>query len=323
MEKLTLMTDKFLQFDFSKIKLCIVFGGNFEESEVSKMSASSILQNLNKFDFAKIDSIEYSDNLIENLKKSNPDIVFNAMHGEFGEDGRLPALLDFLKIKYTNSGYLTSIVAMQKNLANKIFQENGIPIASNLLISKNVLNDENINSFFKKLNTDKIVIKPVDGGSSIGVSILEKNQNYNISESLKSKSKNFLVEEFVGGVEVAVPVILGTALGILQLNPKKGFYDYENKYTDGKTDHIYPARLPDEIYKKVLKYAEIAHEKLGCKTLSRSDFKIDLQKNQIIILEVNTHPGMTKLSIFPEVAAKNGISFEKLLKLMIYDAYCE
>ncbi|QED23291.1 D-alanine--D-alanine ligase [Candidatus Deianiraea vastatrix] len=315
---------KVKKFDFTKIKLAVVYGGNFEESEVSRSSARSILENLQKSDFLSIDALECDENLIDNLKKIKPDVVLNAMHGEFGEDGRLPAILDFLDIKYTHSGYLASIIAMQKPLAESIFVKHNIPIAKGIVATRSEIKDfDKISKLFLDFDAKKLVIKPVDGGSSIGVSIIEQGGGFDISESLKCKSQNFFVQEFVGGLEVSVPVLLGKALGILQLNPKNGFYNYENKYTDNKTEHIYPAELPSDIYNKLLGFAETAHLALGCKTLSRSDFKVELSTGKIIILETNTHPGFTKLSIFPEVAAKNGIEFETLLKLMVYDAYCE
>ncbi len=313
--------DKVQSFNFSNIKLAIVYGGEFEESDVSRMSFLSIANTLKANDFAKIDTIEYSDRLIYDLEKANPDIVFNAMHGEFGEDGGLPAICNFLRIKHTHSGVFTSSLGMQKDLCKTIFKDAGIEIAKSITLEKKDLNEDFLHNIFNRLETDKFILKPNDGGSSIGISIIEKGEKMNIGVSLNCKSEKFLAEEFIEGNDFCVPVLLSRPLGILELSPKDGFYDYENKYTAGKTEHIFPARVPDEISEKMLKYAKIAHEIFGCKTISRSDFRFDKNTGKMSMSEINTHPGFTATSIYPEVALYNGINFETLLKIIIYDGY--
>lgn len=308
-------------FDFSKIKLAIVYGGGFEESDVSRMSFNSIAKTLKASDFLKIDAINYSENIVFDIQKSNPDIVFNAMHGEFGEDGGLPVICEFLGVKYTHSGKTASVIGMQKDMCKILFNHHGIEIAKSVKITKKDLDENAMKLLFDKVGSDKLVIKPNDGGSSIGICIIEKGVKMDLSSSIKAKSEHFLVEEFIDGDDYCVPVLKGKSLGVLQLSPKSGFYDYENKYTDGKTEHIFPPKIPQDVCDKMMNWAEIAHNSISCHTLSRSDFRYDQKTSKIAISEINTHPGMTSNSIFPEVALYCGIDFQTLLKIIIYDGY--
>lgn len=321
MNNLQLLRDKIKDFECSRIKVAVVFGGDFPESDVSKETAKCIEKALHHLNIKHL-MVNCDHDVLENIKNYNPDIVLNAMHGKFGEDGGLVSMLDFFKIKYTHSGYYPSFMGMQKDLIHNICGINEIPSPKWIKVKKYQITKQNIDGYFEKLACNKIVIKPNDDGSSICVVILERGEEYNLAEISASTSIDFLVQEYIEGVEISTPVFFGDAIGSLELQPKNGFYDYKNKYTYNATDHFYPARIPDNLYRKTLEYAERMHKFLGCSGVSRSDFRIDITNNSVYFLEINTHPGMTELSIVPDVAKNNGINFNELVLLMIYDAYC-
>lgn len=308
-------------FDFSNIKLAIVYGGEFEESDISRMSFFSVAKNLKEVDFAKIDAIEYTENIVNDLQKSNPNIVLNMMHGEFGEDGGLPTICEMLNIKYTHSGRLASGLGMRKDLCKLLFKANNIDVAKSITLTRSELNESNILDFLTKNNIEKSIVKPYDGGSSIGISICTTD-NIDLSESLKSRSNGFLVEEFIDGDEFFVPVLLDRAIDVIQVSTAEGFYDYHNKYNaESKSRHIFPAKIPADVLEKMKNFAEIAHKVIDCKTLSRSDFIYSESTNRFVMSEINTHPGFTPKSLFPEVCNHYGVDFETLIKIIIYDGY--
>jgi len=249
--------------------------------------------------------------VIDALAKAKPDAVFNALHGNFGEDGRVQGLLDLMKIPYTHSGLLASAVAMDKPMAKKIFEGAGIRCAKGVTLTLAELRkgDPMQRPF---------VVKPAAEGSSVGVYIVTQEDNRPLSvilEKEKELLRQYLVEEYIAGREITVAVLNDRPLGVTEIRPKSGFYDYENKYTDGKTEHLCPAPLPKSQYDEVMQLALKAHKALGCRGLSRADFRFD--GKDFYILEVNTQPGMTALSLSPEIAAYAGISFKMLVKELI------
>lgn len=308
---------KIKNFSISNLNVVIIYGGNFSESEISYMSAKSFYNSIVN-DAKNITMLNFSDNLIDEIKTLKPDVIINAMHGTFGEDGRLPVILDFLKIPYTHSGYYASFIAMQKDISAQIFANHGIPIPQSSKYKAQDINHQILGQYFKQYKAQKLVIKPVDDGSSVGVQIISNPQEVNLTDL--AQYSYVLIEEYIPGLELSVPVLCGVALGCIELRATNGFYDYTNKYTDGKTQHIYPAPIKEEYYHKILQYAEIANKSINCKTISRSDFRFNTENNQIAMLELNTHPGMTTLSIVPDVASRYNITYSDITKILLYDA---
>ncbi len=254
---------------------------------------------------------------MKTIKNFKPDIIFNALHGRFGEDGYIQSILETLEIRYTHSGVISSMSAMDKEISKKIFLKNRILTPSYLKI-KNV--SKNIN--FAKIKNHlgyPVVIKPINEGSSLDVFIC--SDKLSLSANLK-KMKNyneFLVEKFIPGREIQVAIMGNKKLGAIELRPKRKFYDYKAKYqTNAKTEHIIPVDLSKKNCEKVNKIALKAHKLLGCRGVTRSDFKF--YKNKFYLLELNTQPGMTNLSLVPEIAAHKGIDFKSLINWIIEDA---
>ena len=288
-------------------------GGPSKERKVSLSSGKAVYLALKKlgYEVTKIDPKIKSKNFI----KYNCDIAFNALHGQFGEDGTIQSLLERQKIPYTHSGVKSSALAMDKLKSKKKFTEAKIKTPKFKLIQK--ISDLN-NIISKK----KFVLKPINEGSSVGVTICKNLTTLNkikIKTYLK-KYKKLLQEEFIEGKEIQAAVMGNKALGAIEIKPSRNFYDYNAKYSlKAKTKHIMPANLEKKIYKKVLQVAIKAHKCLSCKGITRSDFIVS-KDNEIYILESNTQPGMTPLSLVPEIAEYSGITFEKLIKWMVLDA---
>lgn len=251
--------------------------------------------------------------LIEAFK---PHIVFNALHGIYLEDGRLQGLLDILEIPYTHSNALASAIAMHKPTAKNVMARNGIPVPEGKTYEWHEIKDTHPMA-------PPYVIKPVDEGSSVGVFIIQKG-DAPVGSQIKEwpYSKSILVERYIPGQEISVAVMDNKGIGILELCPKGGFYDYKSKYTDGMTTHIMPAAIPEDAYQQALRYAEQAHKAIGCDGITRSDFRYDTEKNELYLMEVNTQPGFTPLSIFPEICAYVGISFNEIVHWLIEDGLC-
>ena len=290
-------------------------GGISGEREISFLTgkACSIALKKNGYKVVNVDAKGY---FVEKLRKLKPKAVFNALHGRYGEDGFVQSILESQKIPYTHSGVFASSLAMDKELSRLIFIENNIKVPKYLLLQKK--NKLNLN---KKISFP-IVIKPINEGSSLGVSIC-KNRRQFISKYKKliKKYNRILVEKYIPGREIQVAVMGKKALGAIELVPKRQFYDYIAKYSSGaRTRHIMPAPLSREKYKEVLDLAKKAHKLLGCRGITRSDFRFF--KNKFYLLETNTQPGMTKLSLVPEIAKHCGINFEDLVVWMIKDASC-
>ncbi len=291
--------------------IAVLKGGWSAEREVSLNSGSACAKALRELGY-KVTEIDVQPDIAEIIKQTNPDIVFNALHGKIGEDGCVQGLLEIMKIPYTHSGVMSSSVAMDKPLAKVVFAAAGLkaPIGK-LATTKEIMAADPMPRPF--------VVKPANEGSSVGVHIIKNGDNGSWAQGEKPETV-WLVEEYISGREITVAVLNGKALGVTEIRPKTGFYDYENKYTDGKTEHLCPAPLSDGESKKVMEMAEIAHESLGCRGLTRSDFRYD-GKN-FYILEINTQPGMTSLSLSPEIAAHAGISFNQLVEKLIEAASC-
>ena len=295
--------------------IIMLMGGISGEREISFLTGKACSIALKKKGY-KVVNVDAKGYFVEKLRKLKPKAVFNALHGRYGEDGFVQSILESQKIPYTHSGVFASSLAMDKELSRLIFIENNIKVPKYLLLQKK--NKLNLN---KKISFP-IVIKPINEGSSLGVSIC-KNRRQFISKYKKliKKYNRILVEKYIPGREIQVAVMGEKALGAIELVPKRQFYDYIAKYSsDARTQHIMPAPLSREKYKEVLDLAKKAHKLLGCRGITRSDFRFF--KNKFYLLETNTQPGMTKLSLVPEIAKHCGINFEDLVVWMIKDASC-
>ena len=293
-------------------------GGESGERKISFLTGKACSEALKKKGY-RVKELDARGNFVEKLKKLKPKIVFNALHGKYGEDGFVQSILESLKIPYTHSGILSSNLAMDKVLSRILFKKNKIITPRYFLINKS-----NKKNFKRKIKEKKIqfpiVIKPINEGSSLGVYIcrnqIQFDKNY---KKLNSEYSKILVEEYIPGKEIQVAVMGNKALGAIELIPSREFYDYKAKYfSKAKTQHIMPASLQQKKYDEVLFLAKKAHKILGCRGVTRSDFKF--YKNKFYLLETNTQPGMTTLSLVPEIAHYCGINFENLVVWMIKDA---
>jgi D-alanine-D-alanine ligase len=300
-----------------KEKITVLMGGMSAERDVSLDSGKACEKALTELGF-DVTSLDAKDNFIETLIKNKPDKVFNALHGRFGEDGSIQGLLEHLKIPYTHSGILSSAIAMDKLTSKKIFKDAKINSPEYLVIKN--LED------FKNSNIDyPCVIKPNNEGSSVGVYIFNelKKSNEDTVASLLKKYNFLILEKYIPGREIQVAVMGSKALGAIEIIPTRSFYDYEAKYSSSaKTKHVIPVLMNEVDYKMILDTALQAHNTLGCRGVTRSDFRYNESDkvNKIYILEVNTQPGMTSLSLVPEIANYYGISFNELVKWIINDA---
>ncbi|MBO43418.1 MAG: D-alanine--D-alanine ligase [Rhodospirillaceae bacterium] len=296
--------------------VAVLMGGWSEEHDVSMDSGRACATALRKCGY-QVTEINLTRDLKQLLEafKPRPDVVFNALHGRYGEDGTMQAVLDILKIPYTHSGLLASAIAMDKVQAKKLLANAGIPSPAGTVVTREDLENG--------LPLEPpCVIKPVNEGSSLGVQILQ-DRDTTLDISLWSEGQKLLVEKFIPGRELTVAVMGDRALGVTELEPKSGFYDYEAKYTDGKTKHVCPAIIDEKIAGEAMRFAERAHHTLGCSGVTRSDFRYDDtggEPGKLYMLEINTQPGMTSLSLVPEQAAVAGISFEALVDWMVGQA---
>ena len=296
-----------------KQKILIISGGISKEREISLETGLQVARELIQNNF-EVKICEPNFQLSKIIKKFKPKIIFNALHGQFGEDGYIQTILETLDIPYTHSGVLASAKAMDKLISKKIFIENKIltPKYIEYRFDKSKL--EIIGIIQKKLKFP-VVIKPINEGSSVNVFICTKDNIYKNLEKIKFY-KNVLIEEFIAGREIQVAIMGGKKLGTIELKPKRKFYDYDAKYNpQAKTEHIIPVKLSMKDIRKVENIALKAHKVIGCTGVTRSDFKF--YNNKFYLLEINTQPGMTKLSLVPEIASYNGISFIQLLKWIL------
>ena len=258
---------------------------------------------------------------ITNIKRNDADIIFNALHGKGGEDGIIQSFFEFIGIPYTHSGPLSSMLAMNKYFSKQLFIKNKIKTPKYFYLKTNNFSNENIKKQIKKNKLSfPIVVKPNDEGSSIGVNICNNyNSARNALSKLKNKYNDLIFENYVPGKEIQVANLGNNAIGAIELRPRRKFYDYDAKYKkSSKTLHVMPADLPQNKYNEVLKISKKAYKILKCKGIARCDFRY--HKGKFFLLEVNTQPGMTSLSLVPEIAAYKKISFNKLVKWMVNNA---
>jgi len=299
-----------------KKKILVLCGGISNERSISLDTGKQVANELKKNKYRVITS-EPDHTLLKNIELFKPDIIFNALHGQFGEDGYIQTILETQKIAYTHSGVIASSVAMDKEISKKIFIKNKIltPKYIKFDYKKNKINI--INVIEKKLKFP-VVLKPINEGSSVHVYICTKK---NIIKNLKvlSMYNQILIEEFIAGREIQVAIMGNKVLGAIELKPKRKFYDYEAKYnSNAQTKHIIPVNLSKKNLQKIKTITRKAHQLIGCKGVTRSDFKF--HKGKFYLLEINTQPGMTKLSLVPEIANYIGISFIKLIEWILKDA---
>ena len=301
-------------------KVLVVLGGTSGERKVSLDSGKACIKALRKKKY-KVITIDPKYKKLNLIDKNKTDIIFNALHGKDGEDGIAQSYFEYLRIPYTHSGVISSYNCMNKVISKDIFFKNKILTPKYFSLKKKEFNTKYLKKLLKKKKIYfPVVVKPINEGSSLGV-MISKNKN-ELQSSVKSLFKKYdqlIFEEYIGGQEIQVAILKKKPLGAIELVPKRSFYDYKAKYTkSAKTEHIMPARLKKNNYKKVLKIALIAHKALRCKGITRSDFKFF--KNKFYLLEVNTQPGMTNLSLVPEIANFCGISFDNLVEKILLDA---
>ena len=299
-----------------KKKILILSGGISKERLISLDTGLQVAKELKKNGYG-VKICEPNNNLKKNIKTFKPSVIFNALHGQFGEDGYVQTILDGFKIPYTHSGVIASSIAMDKDISKKIFIKNKIKTPKFFIYNYDISTSELIKKIKKKLKFP-VVVKPLNEGSSVNVFICKEKNIKRIVNSIKNYKK-IMIEEFIGGREIQVAIMGNKKLGAIELRPKRKFYDYKAKYSSGaKTEHLIPVNLPIKKMNKLLNIALKAHKVIGCKGVTRSDFKF--YNGKFYLLEINTQPGMTKLSLVPEIAAYKKISFLKLIEWILKDA---
>ena len=299
-----------------KKKILILSGGISKERLISLDTGLQVAKELKKNGY-KIKISEPNNNLGKNINQFKPNVIFNALHGQFGEDGYIQTILESFRIPYTHSGVMASSIAMDKEISKRIFIKNKINTPKFITYSFDKKFSDLIIEINKKLKFP-VVVKPINEGSSVNVYICTKKNITKILNLIKSYKK-IMIEEFIGGREIQAAIMGNKKLGAIELKPKRKFYDYQAKYnTNAKTKHIIPVEMPKNKLDEVMNMAFKAHKVIGCKGVTRSDFKF--YKNKFYLLEINTQPGMTKLSLVPEIAAYNKISFKELIEWILKDA---
>ena len=299
-----------------KKKILIISGGISKERLISLDTGLQVAKELKKNGY-KVKIVEPNNSLKKTIKEFRPKVIFNALHGQFGEDGYIQTILENYGIPYTHSGVVASSIAMDKEISKKIFIANGIKTPKFFTYSFDLKINDLLKKIRKKLKFP-VVMKPLNEGSSVNVYICNKNNISKILNTLKNYKK-IMIEEFIGGREIQVAIMGNRKLGAIELKPKRKFYDYQAKYnSNAKTEHIIPVNLKKEKLKQLMNIAYKAHQIIGCRGITRSDFKF--YNNKFYLLEINTQPGMTKLSLVPEIAEFKGISFLKLIQWMLKDA---
>ena len=299
-----------------KKKILILSGGISKERLISLDTGLQVAKELKKNGY-RVKICEPNNNLKKNIKTFKPSIIFNALHGQFGEDGYVQTILDSFNIPYTHSGAIASSIAMDKEISKKIFIKNKIKTPKFFIYNYEISSSELIKKIKKRLKFP-VVVKPINEGSSVNVFICKEKNITSIVNSIKNYKK-IMIEEFIGGREIQVAIMGNKKLGAIELKPKRKFYDYQAKYnSNAKTQHIIPVKLPNIKLKQAMNMAYKAHKIIGCKGVTRSDFKYF--KGKFYLLEINTQPGMTKLSLVPEIAAYKGISFLDLINWILDDA---
>ena len=301
--------------------VAVLMGGLSAEREVSLRSGEACAKALEAEGFA-VTKLDVDRGIAEVLAKLKPDVAFNALHGRYGEDGIMQGILEMLRIPYTHSGVLASALAMRKDRAKELFRTAGVPVAEGVTVDRLVAAKSHV-------LPPPYVIKPVDEGSSVGVLIVKEGANAPPQELTTDEWKydQVLVERFVAGRELTCAVIGEKAYDVIEIRAADGgWYDYHAKYAKGGSIHVLPANLKGNIYQNVQELALVAHRTLGCRGVSRTDFRYDDLPGgtgELVVLEVNTQPGMTETSLVPELAAFAGLTFGELVRWMVEDASCD
>ncbi len=295
--------------------VAVLMGGWSAEREISLISGAGVSRALKSagYQVTSIDVRRDAGALLGRLFP-RPDVVFNALHGRFGEDGCIQGMLNILEIPYTHSGLLASALAMDKPMAKRILAAAGIPVAPHEIVGRDEL-------VAGAVMEPPFVIKPLNEGSSVGVHIVSHTEDLSEIADKWRFGSQVMVEQFIHGRELTVAVMGGKPLGVTEITTDRLFYDYEAKYATSGSVHELPAPVPDAVYQKAMDIAVLAHDSLGCRGISRADLRYDGER--IIILEVNTQPGMTPTSLVPEQAAHANISYEDLVTWLVENATCD
>lgn len=301
------------------LHVAVLMGGWSAEREVSLVTGAGVADALESRGH-RVTRIDMGRDVAQRLAEAKPDVVFNALHGTPGEDGTVQGLMDLMGLTYTHSGLATSVVAIDKELTKQVLVPHGIRMPAGRVVSSESLYQEDP-------LPRPYVLKPVNEGSSVGVAIVTEGGNHGhpIGRDVEGPWRHFeqlLAEPFIRGRELTTAVLGGEALAVTELRPKSGFYDYDAKYTDGMTEHVCPADIPDAVRDEAMRMALAAHRHLGCRGASRSDFRWDDEKGVegLYLLEVNTQPGMTPLSLVPEQARYRGMSYPELVEQIVAEA---
>jgi D-alanine-D-alanine ligase len=302
------------------LNIVVLMGGWSSERPVSLMSGEGVVNALRERGFTNVTPVDMDRNVAQVLAGIRPDVVFNALHGTPGEDGTVQGMLDLMQIPYTHSGLETSVIAIDKELTKMVLVPHGVRMPKGKIVESKTLYEGDPMA-------RPYVLKPINEGSSVGVAIVTDEGNYGKPISAKAEGPwmhfdRLLAEPFIRGRELTVSVMGDDAMCVTELKPKAGFYDFDAKYTDGLTEHVCPADVPPNIAKDMMDMAVAAHRLLGCKGASRSDFRWDDTQGEagIYLLEVNTQPGMTPLSLVPEQARQKGISYGELCERIVAEA---
>ncbi len=299
-----------------KKKILIISGGISKERIISIDTGKQVAKELRRNGYL-VKICEPDKNFLSITKNFKPQIIFNALHGQFGEDGYIQSILETIGIPYTHSGVISSATAMDKEISKRIFKKNKILTPKYFLYTFNKTNKKLISEINKRLGFP-VVIKPINEGSSVNVFICTRKSLFSKLRLLKDYKK-VLIEQFIPGREIQAAIIGKKKLGAIELKPKRKFYDYQAKYNSkAKTEHIIPVDLSKKDYRKLMNITLKAHKLIGCRGVTRSDFKF--YKGKFFLLEINTQPGMTKLSLVPEISSYVGINFINLIKLILEDA---
>jgi D-alanine-D-alanine ligase len=296
--------------------VAVLMGGWSAEREVSLRSGKACADALSRLGY-RVTVIDAGRDVAAALTKAKPDAALNVLHGRPGEDGTLQGVLEILGIPYTHSGVLASAVAMHKGYAKAIFRAANIPVAEDIVVSR-------LEAAKRHLMAPPYVIKPMAEGSSVGVFIVTPDQDYPPQELYREDwafGEEVLIERYIPGKELTCAVLGDRALDVIDIVPATAFYDYEAKYAAGGSRHVLPAQILPNVYQEVRRLALAAHQALGCRGVSRADFRYDDRgTGELVCLEINTQPGMTETSLVPELAAYAGITFDELVKWMVEDA---
>lgn len=299
-------------------RVAVIYGGWSSERDISILSGTQMARAAREYDDYEVIEIDATRELAQQLAKAQPDVVLNGLHGPWGEDGCVQGLLEVMGIPYSHCGVAASAVAMDKRKAKAVYAQNGMDIAADKRITR-----EDVKSGHPL--SPPYVVKPISEGSSFGVVMVRKGESAPVDILLSDSwtyGDNLMAEEYIRGRELSVGVMGDRALAVTEITTLREFYDFDAKYASGGSRHVVPADLPDAVTQAALEASLKAHQALGCRGVTRSDFRFDDETGRLVILETNTQPGMTPTSLVPEQAAYLGISFAELVRWMIEDASC-